>query len=386
MKNKLVVFTVIIAIIVSFSFFNKPQKVYADQLSDNIDEQMGKINLEELEKFFDENVKLEGGGVVDFISNLLDGKFDNNAQNAFGYLGSIFFNGVKQSLPSLISIVIIAVLCGILQGLKSNALSQNINDLISFIGLLAIILLIFSQIVPMWNNAKIIIENIAKLITIMSPIITTLMVAGGANVSASIYSPTVATLSNVISNVMLGVLLPLVGVMFVFSIISNFSNSVKLTKFVDFAQSTIKWILGIIATIFTVFLSIQGIASATYDGVSIKAAKYAISNSIPLVGGFLRDGFDLVIAGSVLIKNSVGIVCLFGFFIMIISPVIKMSVFSLMLKACSAIIEPISDPRISNFCTAISKCINFLIAVILVSGFMFFICVLLMIFTANAFV
>ena len=133
-------------------------------------------------------------------------------------------------------------------------------------------------------------------------------------------------------------------------------------------------------------MTVQGIASATYDGVSIKAAKYAISNSIPIVGGFLRDGFDIVVAGSVLIKNSVGIACLFGFLIMIISPVIKMSVFSLMLKGCSAIVEPISDPRIPNFCASISKCINYLVAITLVSSFMFFINVLLMIFTANAFI
>jgi hypothetical protein len=55
-------------------------------------------------------------------------------------------------------------------------------------------------------------------------------------------------------------------------------------------------------------MTVQGITSASIDGISIRATKYAISNSIPIVGGFLRDGFDIVIAGSVLIKNAVGII------------------------------------------------------------------------------
>lgn len=50
--------------------------------------------------------------------------------------------------------------------------------------------------------------------------------------------------------------------------------------------------IGLSITIFTFFMSAQGLSSAVIDGVSFRAAKYAITNSIPIVGGFLKDGFD----------------------------------------------------------------------------------------------
>ena len=111
-----------------------------------------------------------------------------------------------------------------------------------------------------------------------------------------------------------------------------------------------------------------------------------MSNSIPIVGGLLRDGFDIVVAGSVLIKNSVGVVCIIGILYYVISPVIYIATFSLLLKIITAIIQPITDDRITSFCTSVSKGISYLNACILVVGLMFFIIVLLMIISANAFI
>ena len=91
-------------------------------------------------------------------------------------------------------------------------------------------------------------------------------------------------------------------------------------------------------------------------------------------------------AGSVLIKNSVGILVVFALLYCIVSPVITMAVFSLLLKLIASLTEIISDVRISNFCLSISKTLSYLIACVLVVGVMLFVTVLLMIFSANAFI
>ena len=144
--------------------------------------------------------------------------------------------------------------------------------------------------------------------------------------------------------------------------------------------------MGITITVFGLFMTIQGITSATFDGISIRATKYAISNSIPIVGGLLKDGFDLIVAGNVLIKNTVGIVILVGMLFTVLAPIVQILCVSLMLKLISAITEPIADIRISDFCMTLSKSLSYLLSVILMVGFMVFITVLLMIFSANAFI
>ena len=118
----------------------------------------------------------------------------------------------------------------------------------------------------------------------------------------------------------------------------------------------------------------------------MKLAKYTISNSIPIVGGFLRDGFDVVVAGSVLIKNAIGIGGIFILFYIIIAPTLSLAAFSLMIKLVAGLIEPVTDPRLSSLCMSISKCISYLNACLLSVGFMFFITILLMTFSVNAFI
>lgn len=364
-----------------------PNFVKADALSDNIKQQVEKIDFSELETFFNDNFDYQdNNSFFNNLTKLLKGEYEYDLSSVLEYLIKFVFNDVFVFLPTFLCVLSISLICSILQHVKSSFVTEGVAEISFFICMMSIILMLSAEIISFYENTKITIETIAKLTEIMSPIMLTLMLAVGGNVSASVYTPTVAFLSGNVINIILSIVLPLVGIMTIFSIASNFSYSIKLNKFSEFTVSIIKWIIGIIITVYSLFLSVQGLTSATFDGISIKAAKYALSNSIPIVGGFIKDGFDLVVAGSVLIKNSVGILVIFSIFFVIISPILTMSVFSLLLKLVAGIIEPISDVRISNFCFSLSKTISYLIACVFVVGLMLFITVLLMIFSANVFV
>ena len=131
-----------------------------------------------------------------------------------------------------------------MQKLKSSFLDESISEVVSLVCLLSIILLLSGQIFSLYKITENIIQNIAKLTEIMSPIILTLMVASGGNVSASIYTPTVAFLSNGIISIFLYLIMPLVALTFIFNMISNFSSSIKLEKFSAVATSLMKWVIG----------------------------------------------------------------------------------------------------------------------------------------------
>lgn len=372
-------------VLVILSFFSNIN-VKADDLSDTIKEQLGNLDYTNLENFFN-SLNVQGGTSFNsFINLLLEGKYNLDFNSIIGYVLNIFLSDVKNVLPTFLSIIAISIFCAIIKQIKNSFLSDSVAEICFYVCFSAIVALLLVQLIDMFQNTKNIIKNIANLTEIMSPIILTLMIAVGGNVSATVYKPTVAFLSGGIVNIILYVVLPLTALMTVFSVSTNLSQEIKLNKFSDLSSSIIKWVFGIIVCIFTSFLSVQGITSASFDGVSIKAAKYAISNSIPIVGGFLKEGFDLIVAGSVLIKQTIGLACVFALFYLIISPVLYMTAFSLLLKFVAAITETISDIRISNFCLLLSKTITYLIVSLLVVALMFFISTLLMIFSANAFI
>lgn len=382
MKKK--IFFLIFIALIPFLYNSSIELVSAQSLNESIEEQLNYLDLTELENFFNGSLTLNGNTFLEVFNSLLRGEFNNN-DNFFSYITNIIFNNVFEILPLFLSVIIITIICGIIKNFRSSFFSEEIGSVVLFVGFLCVVLIISSTFLAMFEKVKIIIENIAKLNEIMSPIILTLMIASGGHTSAAVYKPSVAFLSNGISTIMLTIVLPLIGLMTIFTFLSHLSNKINFIKFSDCVASIIKWIFGIIITIFGIFTTIQGISSAIFDGISIKVAKFAISNSIPIVGGIIKDGFDIVVAGSIIIKNAVGISSIIVFFFMIISPILYLGVFSFLLKITSAFCDTLSDTSISTLLTSLSKTVNYLIATIIVSSFMLFISILLMVFSANAF-
>ena len=374
-------------IIILLCFLPLTFSVSAKTFDESVDEQLNILELSDLEDFYNQNLLVDGEedfGVV--LSRMLSGEFNLDAKSIFEYALNIFSKNLIDIMPTLISIVAIAVFCGVMNNIKSNTLGDSTVGIVNYVAVLAVAIILSVKLTLVFNETKIVIENITKLVEIMSPIILTLMVASGGKVSAAMYKPVVAMLSGGIANVITYAVLPMIGVTCVFCVLADISPLIKLKKFSDFFASVIKWIIGFITVIFGFFVTVQGIGAANFDGLSLKATKYAISNGVPIIGGFLGGGFDVVVAGSVLIKNSIGLVVVFAMFFKLLSPITLMASFNLMLKLIASITEPVSDAKIPEFCINISKCIVYLMVALLLVGLMFFVTVLLMIFSANSFV
>lgn len=385
MKKRIVCFLPIILLVAS-SFGSIKTAAADESLSDIVSEELEKIDMSELEKIYDETEILGSGGFVYRISSLLDGKFAIDYSGFTDYLKKQLLGDLSVFLPIFTGVIIVALLCSLLQNFKSSYLSDGVGEVVSLVCFSAVAVLLFPQTATFFKNTENTISDIAKTAEIMSPIMLTLMVASGAKTSAELYKPSLVFLTNGVINVYNCIVLPLSVIVTVFSVVAVFSKRFKLRKFTEFFSSVIKWIVGLIVAVFGVYLSAQGIASASYDGISFKAAKYLVSSSVPIVGGFLKDGFDLVIAGSAVIKNSVGIIGLIIVFYKILSLVVSIAVFSLLLKAVAAITEAFDFSCVSALSTALSKGLSYLVMSLLTVGLMFFLVVLLMIISAGSFV
>ena len=380
-KKALLVSLVIVAI------FCLPTVVVAhgDVLSDNIDEQFENLELGDLEEFYNNNLIIgEGKDFLSVVKDLLSGKFELGFDDGVNYVISVFLSKLAGVLPLLFGVVGIAVFCGVCNNVKSKTLADGTTNIINFVAVLSVALILSSVLISLFSEVEIIIKNIANLTEIMSPIILTLMIAGGGKVSAGIYQPAVAMLSGGISRIFSLIVIPLIGISCIFNVLSDISPEIKLHKYADFFLSIVKWLVGLIVVIYGFFITAQGITAGNFDGISFKALKYAISNGVPIIGGFVGSGFDLVVAGSILIKNSIGFVVVLALFYNLLSPILYMVVLNLALKLISSITEPISDVKISNFCCSISKGVTYLIVSIIMVGIMFFVTILLMIFSANS--
>lgn len=380
-KRTAILFTLILILSVFIVPFSE-NVAHADELSDSVKDRLNDLELNEIEDYFD-GIETDDFDFFTTINNLLEGKY-NGEQNVFEYIKKVLFSGVSKYIPTITGIIVVALLCEMIKNIKSAYLSDSVVTVVKFVTILTVILLLEPHFLSIWNKTKNLIENIGKFSEIMSPVILTLMVASGGATSAALYNPTVLFFTNVVISLFYSLVLPLIGILTAFNVMSHFSKDIKLSKFSDFFSGTLKWIFGIIIVVYGFFITVQGLSASSTDGISAKIAKYAISNSVPIVGGLIKDGIDIVKAGSIIVKNAVGIAGVMGIFYSILSPLIEMIVFSLLLKLAAAVTDIFAGDIVPDFLATVSKSVNYFIASILTVGLMMFITALLMIFSANS--
>ncbi len=373
-------------------FFSWTTPVYAeddvyDNLNDTVENQLNSIDWEGLQAFLEEygedEYNLLNGSVLDKIKQILSGELTADASTFLQFVFSALFSRLKSLLPIIMGIAVICIFSGLVDKTKCNLLNNSTSGLISFFCFATVLMLLLAGVWNLLETAKNTIFMVKRLSNLAMPILLTFMAATGATTSAKVYSPAVALLSEGVTEIVANVGLPMFIFSVVFSVIGNLSSEIKLEKLSTFFKNVSSWILGITFTVFTGFLAVQGLTASTIDGISIRAAKFATKTYIPILGGYLADGFDLILASCVLIKNSLGVVVLLILLSVVLAPVFSIIVFNLGLQLICALTEPIADPKIVKFLTDIGKNLSILLVCVLAVTFMLFIMVMLIIFSAN---
>ncbi|MDR1940314.1 MAG: stage III sporulation protein AE [Clostridiales bacterium] len=364
----------------------KTLKEVEQELTDNVDKNLDGLDLGEFERFLSslDQSPLDKS-LKDYIKAIIGGDFGGGHDAFFKAAAKLVAGDAAAVVPMVVSIVIICLLSGFVSGITSDFLKKSTHEIIFFVCYALIIVILLTRVVGYIDGVKRLLSNMTGLMNILFPLLLTFMSALGGTIGAAAYQPLMATLAVTIIAIINAVILPCFIASIIFSIIGNMSETVRLEGFRRFFKSAANWLLGGVFTLFMLFVTAKGITGAAVDGVTVDAVKFAVSSYVPVLGGYLSDGFDLVMGSMVLIKNALGYTGIMVLLSMLLSPVVKMTVFILALKLTAAIAEPIADKRISKMISGLASNMQLLISSVLGVGFMFFVTVMLVVMTANAF-
>ena len=281
-------------------------------------------------------------------------------------------------LPAFAVIMAAALLCGILNSAKNGFMQSTMSEIINFIAYLSVGAVVLSVLTGILQEGFSAMQAMQRQMEAVYPLLLTLMAASGGSVSAGVFRPAVAFLSSGLCELFSGVVLPVSVVVIVLAFLGNLSPDVRTERLGDLFKSVSKWLLGLTLGLFSLFLTVQGISSAQYDGMSLRAVKYLVSGSVPIVGGFLSGGMDLVLAGSALIKNAVGSFAVFLLFASFFRLVLLFAAFQLFLRLSAAVTEP-AGGKISAFLSRLASDSGFFLAGLLTIAFLYFLTIVLLV-------
>lgn len=361
-----------------------------EQLTQNIDDVLDGLDLSELQQYLDSNSDSYlfnfGDNAEDIIRYLINGNIGTDYGSYIAEIMSVVFSDVVSLLPAFAEVVAIALLCAVFSGAEGSIVGKSTSRIVKLACYSLIVVIVSTALVEVVSECIDCVTSLQKQMEIIAPILITLTVLTGGTGSAAIYQPSAVFLSSGAVEIINGFIFPAAIAAAVLNFMSKINPQISFTGMSKLIKSIMKWTLGITVTVFSVFLTMQSSATSLFDGVLFKATKYIIGNSVPIVGGFLSGGFDLLTAAGILIKNSVGMCGIVLFIMQIASPLILLIAFSLLLKVVGAIVQAAGENELYSLFSDLSSDTEYFIAGLLTAAFMYSLIVMLIINSANSFI
>lgn len=365
---------------------NDAQSEAIASLEDNISQITESVDFGEMEKFIDDisGFTDEKLSVKDIVYKFVSGESVVEYQTVFKYVGSLLFAEVKSRLPALLSLLSVLLLCSLLGCLNTERLGSGVGEIVHFVGYAAIVTTVTALCYSLVSSALSAVDKVSSVVQAVFPALLALMISTGATAQAALYSPTALFIDGFTTIFIKNFTFPCVLAMLALSVVSNITKTIKLKGFIDFLSGIMKWGIGLAATVFSLFLTVKGISGGLADGVTVRTLKYALNSSVPLVGGILSGGADVVVAAASLVRGALGLTTLVIVFGVVLMPVIKIAALTLALRVVNAVAQPFSSDRVYSFINSAVSVLHHALAGLLLATLMYVVTIIMIVLSVQA--
>lgn len=356
-------------------------------LDDAVNDALDGLDLSGYDELLDTLREYNDVSIAKTVRHLVTDVLNGDSELNFSYFiktaSTLALGEVTNILPQLLMIVVIALLFGVLQNLNSGFAKKDVQKIVYLACYGLVLAIVGYMIAKSVTGAVRCFGFVGKFTEVCFPVLVTLIAALGGSASAAVYQPLVLVFGAVLMKLITVVIMPLFYITFVFGLVGNLSDNLKLDKFAKTVKSAAEWILGISFSLFITFLTAQGITGAGFDSLAAKGAKFALSSYVPIIGSYLKEGFDIVIAGCIVVKNALGLCSVAVLLLAVLAPVLKILVLMFGFKITAAVLEPVTDAKFSSSLYVVADSMKILIVAILCAAFSALIMVMMIIYTCN---
>ncbi len=278
------------------------------------------------------------------------------------YLLNLVKEFLSSPLKLLGALLLVIVFTSVATGILSD--SSNLLNIISIVSVLSCTAILFETISECVDSVSNTLSNLSVFIMSYVPIFSSVVATCGNASSGVSYYVLVLLLCEVITFVIDYILVPFISFSLASSIVESINPNLSVNGFSRGLLSIAKWTLGLVTTIFIGVTSIQSIIGTSVDTVGVKAAKFAASSMIPVVGGAMSDAYSTIMGSLSLIKSSVGVLGIVIILVTALKPVVMVVCLKFSVWISAVIAAFFEQNRICSLLRGINNVLSVLLGVV----------------------
>jgi len=308
---------------------------------------------EGLEELLDEASRLSGGlsdgfTLENILSATLRGESLFQNRQIIGGLTDLLLYEVRGALLLGVEILTICIITGLLRSIMDGFGSKGVSRLSMLVCTMVIIGVSMDSFRLSYQLALDTVSTMVWTMEILTPVLIGILLSTGSVTSGTILSPVITGASAGFGFFVQKVILPALFLSTVLFLTNCLTEKNYVNKLAKLIRSASLFLTGLLLTVLTGIITVQGLLTEASDGLLINTAKYSLSSFIPIVGGFTSDTVELFLRCMGTIKSVVGVFGILILGLMMAVPLLKIIIAGAVYKLTAALVEPVSDSKVAD--------------------------------------
>ncbi len=259
-------------------------------------------------------------------------------------MGGIF----AESFGAIGEILLVLVLAALAEALFLSAAGREQFRYVTFAAAAAVLLLTVGEVDQLMGLGEQTVMELESFSKVLLPTLAAAMASMGLAGAGALRQVSTVMVCDLLLTFLSHLILPLIWLHLSALAAGSMLSDKRLLTLAGAIKKGIIWFLGLLLTLFSLYLAIAGAVAGSMDSAALRTAKRAVSAAVPVVGGILSAAADTIFAGAGLLKNTVGLFGVLAVFAVCLVPFLRLGIQYLCFKLTAFLASAVAPPPLAG--------------------------------------
>ena len=336
------------------TFVQAGQKQREQQEEETRQKLMEDMELGQMQAAVNQILKEDSFSIEEILNQILKGESLFQKETMSKWFKNIVKAQLQREQKAMFQVVLLVLLAAVFSNFTAVFGDGKTGETSFYITYMLLLALLIKSFGSMGVELKELLENFILFLKALMPSYFLAVTASSGSATAMIFYEAVLFLIYVIQVVFLKGIVPAIYVLALVELVNYLHSEDFLSKMAELLQTLIEWSLKSCMAVVLGMQLIQNMIGPAMDSLKRDIIGKTAA-SIPGIGNAINGVTEVALGTAVIIRNGIGVVGIIILVCIGIRPVIRLALLAFLYKLLAAVVQPVSDKRMTGALSTIGN-------------------------------
>lgn len=353
-KIRFILAVFLICLELGATFVQAGQKQREQQEEETRQKLMEDMELGQMQDAVNQILKEDSFSIEEILNQILKGESLFQKETMSKWFKNIVKAQLQREQKAMFQVVLLVLLAAVFSNFTAVFGDGKTGETSFYITYMLLLALLIKSFGSMGVELKELLENFILFLKALMPSYFLAVTASSGSATAMIFYEAVLFLIYVIQVVFLKGIVPAIYVLALVELVNYLHSEDFLSKMAELLQTLIEWSLKSCMAVVLGMQLIQNMIGPAMDSLKRDIIGKTAA-SIPGIGNAINGVTEVALGTAVIIRNGIGVVGIIILVCIGIRPVIRLALLAFLYKLLAAVVQPVSDKRMTGALSTIGN-------------------------------